>query len=353
MRWGWTSMRKVDRAGDIPASLSKKRRGKSEYERAVEFFGKPAADSGDGAKKKKFTFSAYRADDVKRSLEALFHGKCAYCESRYATTAPIDVEHYRPKASVREDDKHSGYWWLAMKWDNLLPSCIDCNRRRRHATPRIDRKTGSLKLVAGEREPTFPGVMTTGKGDSFPIAGTRLTATSMDYRSEGALLLNPCEDEPYEHLEFHIDVDKPLGLVLPKASRTGQGVAQLPPFESGNTWEEVGRHASETAVSLRGAVSIQVYGLNRMQLVRERTRILRRLEFLEAHVIHTTAVIEDLDQLASERPELGKRLKSARVSLDVMRDLVLSEMREMAHDSAPYSAMTRAWMRDFVGRLSA
>ncbi|MEF9674035.1 hypothetical protein QNM99_25505 [Pseudomonas sp. PCH446] len=47
----------------------------------------------------------------------------------------MDVEHYRPKGAVSEDASHPGYWWVAMDWDNLLPSCIDCNRKRKQVTP--------------------------------------------------------------------------------------------------------------------------------------------------------------------------------------------------------------------------
>eukprot|EP01034_Spumella_vulgaris_P009128 gene9128-11597_t len=81
-------------------------------------------------KKGSFEFAAYKHEEVKRRLDALFHGKCAYCETFYSASAPVDVEHYRPKGAVSENPNHPGYWWLAMSWDNLLPSCIDCNRKR-------------------------------------------------------------------------------------------------------------------------------------------------------------------------------------------------------------------------------
>src|SRR6185369_2016739 len=80
-----------------------------------------------------FDFKAYKSADVNAALTAEFHGKCAYCESPYEATHPVDIEHYRPKGGYVKDNKLTkpGYYWLAADWMNLLPSCIDCNRRRR------------------------------------------------------------------------------------------------------------------------------------------------------------------------------------------------------------------------------
>ena len=116
-----------------PAALGKRGRDKlSEFERVKAHM---EATLPPGTKRTAFEFHAYKADEVKRRLEDLFHGKCAYCESFYAAQAPVDIEHYRPKGAVEDDPDHPGYWWLAMAWENLLPSCIDCNRRRRQKTP--------------------------------------------------------------------------------------------------------------------------------------------------------------------------------------------------------------------------
>jgi hypothetical protein len=72
-------------------------------------------------------------------LKKVFHGKCAYCESRITATSFGDAEHYRPKGrvTVREEGKesvvawenqpHPGYYWLAYDWRNLLPACQRCN----------------------------------------------------------------------------------------------------------------------------------------------------------------------------------------------------------------------------------
>lgn len=72
--------------------------------------------------------STYRHDSVRRALEALFHRKCAYCESPL-TEVGWDIEHFRPKKKVSDRTGHPGYYWLAYTWTNLYPSCGPCNKR--------------------------------------------------------------------------------------------------------------------------------------------------------------------------------------------------------------------------------
>ena len=140
-------MRHIDRGGEAgPAALDARDRANlTELERARAHQGK-AAKKRNG-KKESFEFAAYKADEVKRRLEELFHGKCAYCETYYSASAPVDVEHYRPKGAVSEDDKHPGYWWLAMAWDNLLPSCIDCNRKRKQIVVKPSTSVAELRTL--------------------------------------------------------------------------------------------------------------------------------------------------------------------------------------------------------------
>ena len=78
------------------------------------------------------------ASRVIDKLNDWYYFKCAYCERIYK----LDVEHYRPKGEVRDENNnivqvanyagamidHPGYYWLCYEWSNLLPSCITCNR---------------------------------------------------------------------------------------------------------------------------------------------------------------------------------------------------------------------------------
>jgi uncharacterized protein (TIGR02646 family) len=136
-----------------------------------------------------FPFSAYRHPEVRQSLTESFHGKCAYCESTYRQGFPVDVEHYRPKGGVTvlKEGKSvlepPGYYWLAAAWENLLPSCADCNRPRK-------------QTVEGVPEQLY------GKGNQFPITNVQRATEKGRERYERRLLLHPCRDKPEEHLTF-------------------------------------------------------------------------------------------------------------------------------------------------------
>ncbi|MDC3378878.1 HNH endonuclease, partial [Planctomycetota bacterium] len=131
-------MIRVDRStATVPTALSgNKSRGARERKRAVDFYvAWNAMTDAEREKKKHFDgYNAYSDPSVKAELNRLFGGKCAYCESHFGATQPMDVEHFRPKKEVVNEASQTGikpaYYWLAAEWTNLLPSCIDCNRQR-------------------------------------------------------------------------------------------------------------------------------------------------------------------------------------------------------------------------------
>lgn len=334
-------MRRVDRGlVSVPTGLSKTdRNGKTELDDVRDHM------ASTGPKKEAFEFSAYKSPDVRMALEKLFHGKCAYCESAYATTAPVDIEHYRPKGAVAEDDGHPGYWWLAADWENLLPACIDCNRRRGQATPTIFSEL--LKYDAAARKFSKSKSVNTGKGDSFPISGKRATEEGHSIGKEGALLLNPCSDDPSKHLRFHVNGSTPVALVYPRA-KDGDDVAEDKfPLAKIDERKDIGRHGRDAAglgLSERGAVSIHVYGLNRLGLVHERTRVLRHLNFLKEIIIELSSMADEIG-IDDKIPVAKRKLLSVR--LHHLRERIVCEIKEMARDSAPYSMMVRAWIADF------
>jgi hypothetical protein len=69
------------------------------FKRAEDATKNQASDS------KKFREDIWQDHQVSEALRELFHGKCAYCESK---TENCEVEHYRPKASVDESPEHPG-----------------------------------------------------------------------------------------------------------------------------------------------------------------------------------------------------------------------------------------------------
>jgi uncharacterized protein (TIGR02646 family) len=233
-------------------------------------------------KKPSIAFAMYKDATVKALLVEMFDGKCAYCESFYSSTQPVDVEHYRPKGAVDGDNEHPGYYWLAATWENLLPSCIDCNRKR-----------GQFDVVEDASRKL-------GKMDRFPVAGTRARAKADKLELEDALLIDPTIDNPTRIFRF----DRERGVVLPR-------------FKSGKKHD-------------RAENSIEIYGLNRSGLVTDRLHIIRQID-------HHLRVIEMLTDVrdgltASEDAHLRD------IVVDVI-DLELDALFSLADSDRPYAGM--------------
>jgi uncharacterized protein (TIGR02646 family) len=112
----------------------------------------------------------YQHAEIKKALVDMFQGKCAYCESKILHIDYGDIEHYRPKRGPRARPD------LTFDWDNLLLACQVCNGAEH-------------------------------KGDRFPE------------REEGGPILDPCRDDPAEHLEFRYDDRARLASVYGKTRR--------------------------------------------------------------------------------------------------------------------------------------
>ncbi|MFC4072627.1 hypothetical protein [Actinoplanes subglobosus] len=232
-----------------------------------------------------FTFAVYREREIKDALTALFHGKCAYCETRYAATQPMDVEHWRPKAQVQDaagPPVRPAYHWLAASWSNLLPSCIDCNRRRTH----VDVGAGRIHAI--------------GKQDQFPLdPGSARATSAAGIVSEVPLLLDPCADDPETFLDCTED-----GLITALAT--------------------------DGLVRRRAEASIQVYALNRNGLVFERKELLRRIRLRIARVAQILQLLDGLPP--TDRTAL------------VLDEILAEDMRELARmrrNDQPYSLLAR------------
>ncbi len=242
-----------------------------------------------------YTFKYYKHPEVKDPLVRIFHGKCAYCESFYSSTQPMDVEHFRPKGAVAEDPAHPGYYWLAATWDNLLPSCIDCNRARKQKD--VVEKTTLLL----------------GKKDKFPVGGTRAQEPEDLLSAESAYLLDPSRDDPDQFLEF----DTELGVVVPR-HQTG----------------EPHRRALE---------SIEIYGLNRSGLVTDRLHILRMIDHHLRVVERLTKVRDGLD---------SEELKGLQQIVDEVITFELRAIFEMRNHDRPYAGMARQVIREVAPDLT-
>ncbi|MFB4390622.1 MULTISPECIES: hypothetical protein [unclassified Pseudomonas] len=213
-----------------------------------------------------YDYKAYKGADVVEALRTLFYKKCAYCEFNYAAGGPEDVEHFRPKGAVVIEGKMTkpGYYWLAADWDNLLPSCMDCNRKRTKMF--ADKSTGM-----------------SGKANLFPVVDEATRWRHHDKpNSEQALLLDPCVDQPSQHLEF-----------LPQG-----GVQSL---------------------SRKGETSIKVYGLLRDDLVTARERKETRVKAAIESALEITErmqVVKDPETKAWLRTLAARQLSEAKSHLE-------------------------------------
>jgi uncharacterized protein (TIGR02646 family) len=117
-------------------------------------------------------------------FERVFGRKCWYIECNNPGTDD-DIDHYRPKGRLAEDETHGGYWWEALHWRNFRLSCHRANRLRGNPD------TGG----------------THGKGDHFPLLqeAERCRVPADDIYREHPTLLDPTEPGDPSLLTFDID----------------------------------------------------------------------------------------------------------------------------------------------------
>lgn len=177
-----------------------------------------------------------------------FHGKCAYCEVKIFGDQAGDIEHFRPKAGIIDENTgkpveikvgknikpHPGYYWLAYDWKNLLPSCVLCNR------PSSGHSSGPI-----------------GKRNFFPVVGSHANSPGGEAK-EKPLLIHPVFDYP----ERYLDVDE-TGIIYAKNR------------------------------SLRGKTCIRIFGLNERDLPNDRRKTYKDVKLKLAFL---SSVAADFDQ---------------------------------------------------------
>lgn len=215
--------------------------------------------------KKPTAFKAYYDESVVKALREIFHDKCAYCE----TPLPAgDVEHYRPKGAVKRAEKDKtkyddGYWWLAVKWDNLLFSCVSCNQRRK--------KPGAEGNLA-----------TSGKGIYFPVV-EELGLWEGVEKQEVPLLLNPTTDTPEKYMHVNTGTGEDAGCMQAVVKEDG-------------------------ALDQRGQTTIELLGLNNAVIVRQRRWLLGELRERFGRIVDLAAQLDTVNSPA-ERKEVLRLLR--------------------------------------------
>lgn len=124
-----------------------------------------------------FDVSIVEHVEVVGQLDKLFGAKCAYCEQQLQSSRRSFVSHYRPLSNAashaNSKDSPDHYAWFAYTWRNLLLVCERCQQYKLHYFP-----------ITGETR--------------APPMSTWSQAASI----ESPLLLNPCVDDPVEHMGF-------------------------------------------------------------------------------------------------------------------------------------------------------
>lgn len=141
-----------------------------------------AAQHGTTSKELRDTLKGY--DQGKATLHKRQRGKCAFCERKSGLDGN-PLEHFRPKkGAIRKDGSidEECYWWLCWTWENHLFSCNVCNGQARKG----NKFWVTTKVAAPVVAP----------GD------TELPASAFDLSGEGALLLDPTDDDPLDHLQW-------------------------------------------------------------------------------------------------------------------------------------------------------
>jgi hypothetical protein len=305
---------------DVLAALSKPlRNGRTELHDARAYY------SAVPPPEKAYAFRRYKEFEVCQALDSLFHGKCAYCESPYRAVDALDIEHFRPKGGVSESKNHPGYWWLAAVWTNLLPSCPACNQRRKHA-----QYAPGMTLEELEYELLRAPAIVTGKGNAFPVKGGNWVAIEGgDLALEEPLLINPCERNPEQHLEWVFDCDPKLPI---------WSADPVFAFVRPRTTADGGQDEYAKA-------SIAIYGLNRSGVIRERAERVKELQRASEPVVDA---LLDLATLTDDRSGAANRLRKrlARYKADLL---------SFTHPAKRYSAMASAYVYEFdigLGALS-
>ncbi len=128
--------------------------------------------------------TSYRSKPVKDELRRIQHNKCCFSEAKFVRD-DAHVEHFRPKGRIDDWPKgntyYPGYYWLAYEWSNLFLCKSTTN--------------------------------SSNKRNYFPLEdNSKRNRSHHDTNAEVALLVDPSEDEPRDHIKFK--GDEPIALTL-------------------------------------------------------------------------------------------------------------------------------------------
>ena len=259
------------------------------------------------------SYSVYSNKEVRKILKDLFHGKCAYCESKINSIYGGDIEHFRPKGRIKIGNTYMrpGYFWLSSDWSNLLFACPFCNQTNTHEIL----ENGVIEEII------------LGKLDQFPLQteNFRLNHThshsfidnsenyDIAFRLEESerLLLKPCTDDVEKFFMYEDD-----GRILPAEGLTD--------FE---------REMANT--------SITVYALRRIGLVQSREE---KVIQIKAQIRRVEEAMINLNNHISDSNETKTWFEGI-----LRRELII--LHEYKHASKEYSGLARYILNQYFNNL--
>jgi uncharacterized protein (TIGR02646 family) len=149
-----------------------------------------------GERRFEFDRNVYAHDSVREALSQAQHHKCCFCESKVRHISDGDVEHFRPKARIRQARnaplERPGYYWLAYEWSNLYFACQFCNQRNKQALFPLENPEARVRSHEQQdqlvhEQPSFidPGVddpeqlLGYRDGEPYAIEGNRRAKTTL------------------------------------------------------------------------------------------------------------------------------------------------------------------------------
>jgi len=223
--------------------------------------------------------------NLKAAMAALSHEKCWYSEKRIAVSE-LEVDHFRPKSRVSGvTPLHRGYWWLAYNWRNFRLAYSLVNKRR------TDSREGNVQ----------------GKGCYFPLVDEAARVPDdipASTTAERPKLVDPCVASDVLLLDYAVEDGKVV-----ERHKVEQDAIR---FERAN-------------------VSIDLFHLNEGTLIRDR-------HDLYVAINHAVKRIEELEL---ERESIGSLTDQQSVEFD----LLINQVADRINASAPFSAFSRACLR--------
>jgi len=206
----------------------------------------------------------YIPSEVSDALAELQNYKCATCETPLRRGKPgyeSYLHRFRPMNYTQgfdsKDISEDHYWWLTYEWENLYLICHSCQRF---------------------------------KSNVFPVNGKRAamkTPHQEILRRENPYLIDPCNEDPSQFFDFDLEKNE----IIPKK------IESYPNFQTIS--DEFS--AQIEANTQRAQATIQILGLNRGDLIKDRSIIATQIEqehkdLLEAND-NATAVANEWNEI--------------------------------------------------------